>query len=178
MGETAGFAELAAYLSLLETPRVEIGCQDPLLERDGALNGVFPPLPSWSMAASPAEIVRIFAKIASRVHRFKGEGGAGDNDDAETTAAISSLSASLGYDDDSGLRVLNAALSLMCFRDAEVFPCFFILFSLWTAAGCLIVLSLNGFCCSSSCTELGLSASLIPWLACSHPPFPARLYGL
>ncbi|XP_074577434.1 uncharacterized protein LOC141833836 [Curcuma longa] len=72
------------------------------------------------MAASPAEIVRIFAKIASRVHRFKGEGGAGDNDDAETTAAISSLSASLGYDDDSGLRVLNAALSLMCFRDAEL----------------------------------------------------------
>ncbi|XP_042454614.1 uncharacterized protein LOC122038757 isoform X1 [Zingiber officinale] len=75
------------------------------------------------MAASPAEIVRVFAKIASRVQGFKGEGAAGNNDDegfAETTAAISSLSASLGYDDDSGLRVLNAALSLMCFRDSEL----------------------------------------------------------
>ncbi|URD85419.1 hypothetical protein MUK42_02772 [Musa troglodytarum] len=74
------------------------------------------------MATSPAEIARLFAELASRIQRPEDDtdGGDGVGPGGELASAISSLAASLSFGDAPRVGVLNAALSLMCFRASEV----------------------------------------------------------
>ncbi|CAL9067125.1 uncharacterized protein LOC135607877 isoform X2 [Musa acuminata AAA Group] len=74
------------------------------------------------MATSPAEIARLFAELASRIQSPQDDtdGGDGVGPGGELASAISSLAASLSFGDAPRVGVLNAALSLMCFRASEV----------------------------------------------------------
>ncbi|KAJ8464759.1 hypothetical protein OPV22_027311 [Ensete ventricosum] len=74
------------------------------------------------MATSPAELARLFAELASYIQRREDDtdGGDGVGPGGGLASAISSLAASLSFGDAPRVGVLDAALSLMCFRASEL----------------------------------------------------------
>ena len=75
--------------------------------------------------ASVPDLADLFARLASHLdaasssHRNLAEED-DDDDDRALQLSVSNLNRSLNLDDDSGVRVLDTALSLMCFKAPQV----------------------------------------------------------
>lgn len=76
--------------------------------------------------ASVPDLADLFARLASHLdaasssHRNLAEEDDDDDDDRALQLSVSNLNRSLNLDDDSGVRVLDTALSLMCFKAPQV----------------------------------------------------------